>query len=62
MLFRSRTGEKIVVSESKPKNITLKTRTTTPLNNETDVNDYLAQLKKQLIDLIDQGYSVTVVK
>ena len=57
-----KSGEKVMVSEGKYKSVTLKTRTTTPLNNETDVNDYLAQLKKQLIDLIDQGYSVTVVK
>lgn len=50
------------VSELKYANVTLKTRTTTPLNNEQEVDAYLAQLKDQLMNEIDKGYSVTIVK
>ena len=43
-------------------NISLNTRTITPLESEKDVNDYLSNLKKQLMDRISEGYSVTIIK
>jgi hypothetical protein len=43
-------------------NIALNTRTASPLNNEQDVDAYLARLKKQLMEKIDNGYSVTIIK
>ncbi len=45
-----------------PKNITLQTRTTKPLTNESEVNAYLSNIKKQLMDQINNGYDVTVIK
>ena len=52
----------IVVSEPKYANLTLRTRTITPLNNEQDVDAYLEKLKKQLMNEISQGFVVNIVK
>lgn len=43
-------------------NMSLKTRTITPLESENDVNEYLEKLKKQLMEKISDGYSVTIIK
>lgn len=43
-------------------NMTLRTRTIKPLTNEHDVDEYLLDIKKQLMDRINNGYDVTVVK
>lgn len=50
------------VSEPQYTNIALNTRTASPLNNEQDVDAYLARLKKQLMEKINNGYSVTIIK
>lgn len=43
-------------------NMTLRTRTIKPLTNEHDVDEYLQNIKKQLMDQINNGFDVTVVK
>lgn len=43
-------------------NMTLRTRTIKPLTNEHDVDEYLQNIKKQLMDEINNGFDVTVVK
>ena len=55
-------GEDQKVAEPKYADLTLKTRTITPLSNEAEVDEYLADLKSQLMKQINQGYAVTVVK
>lgn len=54
------TGTK--AAESQYISMMLSTRTTSPLNNEQDVDIYLDQLKKQLMDKINSGHSVTIIK
>ncbi|MCB9017748.1 MAG: BREX system P-loop protein BrxC [Prevotellaceae bacterium] len=49
-------------AERKDTTMALRTRTVTPLNNEDDVDGYLDTLKKQLMDKINEGYSVTIIK
>lgn len=43
-------------------NMTLRTRTIKPLTNEHDVDEYLQNIKKQLMDQINNGFDVTVIK
>lgn len=43
-------------------NMTLRTRTTKPLTNEHDVDEYLQRIKQQLMDKINKGFDITVVK
>ena len=43
-------------------NMTLRTRTTKPLTNEHDVDEYLQRIKQQLMDMINKGFDITVVK
>ena len=43
-------------------NMTLRTRTIKPLTNEHDVDEYLQNIKKQLMDRINNGFDVTVIK
>ena len=43
-------------------NLNLVTRTTAILNNESDVDAYLAGLKKQMMSKLDEGYSLTITQ
>ena len=43
-------------------NMTLRTRTIKPLTNEHDVDEYLQRIKQQLMDKINKGFDITVVK
>ena len=43
-------------------NMTLRTRTIKPLTNEHDVDEYLQCIKQQLMDKINKGFDITVVK
>ena len=43
-------------------NMTLRTRTIKPLTNEQEVDEYLRNIKKQLMDEINNGFDVTVIK
>ena len=40
----------------------LSTRTTAPLKTEDDVDKYLQQLKKQIMNSINEGNSVMIIK
>lgn len=42
--------------------MTLRTRTIKPLTNEHDVDEYLQRIKQQLMDKINNGFDVTVIK
>ena len=50
------------VCEEKFTNMSLNTRTVTPLKSEKDVNEYLEKLRIQLMEKISDGYSVTIIK
>lgn len=47
---------------TKTMNLDLVTRTTAILSNEADVDSYLASLKKQLMERINEGYQLTITK
>ena len=49
-------------AEPKVMNLNLVTRTTAILNNESDVDAYLAGLKKQMMSKLDEGYSLTITQ
>ncbi len=46
----------------KPCSIELSTRTFVPMRTEKEVDDYLKKIKQQLMDKINDGYEVTVIK
>jgi predicted transcriptional regulator len=50
------------VAEPNVKNMSLQTRTITPLYVESDVDAYLAKLKEQLMKQIKEGHSVMIIK
>lgn len=50
------------VAEPRTIKVALQTRTITPLNTESEVDDYLANLKKQLMEQITDGNSVMIIK
>lgn len=49
-------------AEPKVMNLNLVTRTTAILNNESDVDAYLAGLKKQMMDKIKDGWQLTITQ
>lgn len=63
-----RTEQLRLINEARPSDapqrkceaVSLKTRTTVPMSTETDVDDYLAGLKRQLMKYIDSGTDVVI--
>ena len=55
-------GSASQAAEPKVMNLNLVTRTTAILNNESDVDAYLAGLKKQMMSKLDEGYSLTITQ
>jgi len=51
-----------LAAEPTPVTMSLTTRTLSPLNNEQDVDSYLAKLKTQIMDVIHKGNSVIIIK
>ena len=49
-------------AEPKVMNLNLVTRTTAVLSNETEVDAYLASLKKQIMSKLDEGYCLTITQ
>ena len=43
-------------------NLNLVTRTTAVLSNESEVDAYLASLKKQMMDKINDGWQLTITQ
>ena len=43
-------------------NLNLVTRTTAVLSNESEVDAYLATLKKQIMSKLDEGYCLTITQ
>lgn len=59
-ILKARRGDE--ENDKKPVNKILTTRTTAPLKTEEDVDRYLQQLKKQIMNSINEGNSVMIIK
>lgn len=55
-------GEDGLTPSVPPKQVTLSTRTTSPICTEAEVDDYLATLKKQLMSHIEKGETIMIIK